>query len=75
MQSSKHAKFTKDLLGSVSSLSLLMSFKLADMVNIAVEENTYFKSKEWCIAHKDKLFVENNQENWYKSFFETYEEL
>ena len=37
-----------------------MSYKLADMVNIAVEEGTYFKSKEWCNAHKSKMMVEHD---------------
>ena len=47
------------LLASVSQISLLMSFKLADMVNIALEEGSYFRSKEWCDQHKGKLLVEH----------------
>ena len=48
------------LLDRVGQMSLLLSFKLADMVNIAVEEHTYFRSKEWYASHKDKLLVEHN---------------
>ena len=35
-----------------SNMVFLMSFKLADLVNIALEEGTYFKSEEWCEKHK-----------------------
>ena len=41
----KHLNFVLD---SVCSISMLMSFKLADMVNIALEEGTYFKTNDWC---------------------------
>ena len=47
------------LLGSVGQISLLMSFKLADLVNIALEEGSYYRSAEWCEQHKTKLLVEH----------------
>ena len=43
----------------MGQISLLMSFKLADLVNIALEEGTYFKSEEWCEKHKSQLLVEH----------------
>ena len=38
---------------------MLMSFKLADMVNIALDEGNYFKSLEWCRLNKSKMMVEH----------------
>ena len=52
-----------------------MSFKLADLVNIALEEGTYFKSPEWCDKHKGSLLVEHSQNSWNSQFFEAYENL
>ena len=49
---------------SVEEISSLMSYKLADMVNITLEEGTYFKSEEWCEKNKNKLLVEHDQEDW-----------
>ena len=40
----KEAKTNTKLLSAVSSISVLMSFKLADLVNIALEEGSYFKT-------------------------------
>ena len=51
-----------------------MSFKLADLVNIALEEGSYFRSKEWCEQQNGKLLVEHNQEDWQKSFFDAVNE-
>lgn len=39
---------------------MLISFKLADMVNIALDEGNYFRSKEWCEANSKKMMVEHN---------------
>ena len=36
-----------NLLESIGLISLLMSFKIADLINIALEEGIYFRSKEW----------------------------
>ena len=52
-----------------------MSFKLADLVNIALEEGTYFKSQEWCDKYKGSLLVEHSQSSWNSQFFEAYENL
>ena len=52
-----------------------MSFKLADLVNIALEEGTYFKSEEWCEKHKSQLLVEHAQDSWNDQFFEAYDNL
>ena len=46
-----------------------MSFKLADMVNIALDERTYFKSKEWCDKNKNNMMVEHDQKGWADQFF------
>ena len=54
---------------------MLMSFKLADMVNIAVEENNYFRSEAWCEINKGKMLVEHDQNDWEKRFFARYKEL
>ena len=50
----------------------LMSFKLADLVNIALEEKSYFKDKEWCEKNKANMLVEHDQEKWTKDFFRSY---
>ena len=55
---------------SVEEISSLMSYKLADMVNITLEEGTYFKSEEWCEKNKNKLLVEHDQEDWKRQFLE-----
>ena len=59
----------------ITQLSLFMSFKLADLVNIALEEGTYFKSDKWCQDHKDDMFVEHSQQDWSIKFFKAYTEL
>ena len=38
----------RGFLDKINQIMMLMSFKLADMVNIALEENTYFRSRSWC---------------------------
>ena len=48
-----------------------MSFKLADLVNIAVEQGNYFKGREWSENYKGKLLAEDDQEGWQMQFFET----
>ena len=50
----------------------LMSFKLADLVNIALEEKSYFKDREWCEKNKANMLVEHDQEKWTKDFFKGY---
>ena len=75
IKNEKHALHLSRLLESVGQVSLLMSFKLADLVNIALQEGTYFKTKEWCDKHSGKLLVEHNQEDWQRQFFEAYKEL
>ena len=52
-----------------------MSFKLVDLVNIALEDGSYFRSKEWCEKNKGKLLVEHSQDDWHRSLFEAYNEL
>ena len=54
---------------------MLLSFKLADMVNIALDENSYFKSEEWCYLNKSKMMVEHDQEDWSKQLFKRFSEL
>ena len=53
----------------------LMSFKLADLVNIALEEKSYFKDKAWCEKNKANMLVEHDQEKWTKDFFKGYQNL
>ena len=60
----KEAKTNTKLLSAVSSISVLMSFKLADLVNIALEEGSYFKTSEWCERNKGRLLVEHEQLDW-----------
>ena len=45
------------------------------MINIALEEGVYFRSKEWCESHKDKLLTEHNQQAWMKKFFKAVSNL
>ena len=47
------------VLESIGHLSMLMSFKLADMVNIALDEGNYFRSEEWCKQNGSKMMVEH----------------
>ena len=60
LQSEKLATHREELLKNVGQISLLMSFKLADLVNIALEEGLYFKSQEWCEKHKGSYLVEHS---------------
>ena len=60
----KEAKTNTKLLSAVSSISVLMSFKLADLVNIALEDGSYFKTSEWCERNKGRLLVEHEQLDW-----------
>ena len=75
LQSEAQQKHQADVLENVGRVSLLMSFKLADLVNIALEEGSYFRSKEWREQQKGKLLVEHSQEEWQKSFFTAVSEL
>ena len=52
-----------------------MSFKLADLVNIALEDGTYFKTVEWCERNQGRVLVEHEQKDWEKQLFEAFEEL
>ena len=52
-----------------------MSFKLADLINIAVDEKNYYRSEEWCERQKDKLLVEHDQEDWQRQFTEAFVKL
>ena len=45
-----------------------MAFKLADLVNIALEQGTYFRSDKWCQERKDDMFVEHSQQDWSMKF-------
>ena len=47
------------MLDGISQIAVLMSFKLADMVNIALEEGNYFRSEEWCVKNAEKMMVEH----------------
>ena len=55
----KEASIKTKLLASVGSISVLMSFKLADLVNIALEDGSYFKTVEWCERNKGRVLVEH----------------
>ena len=44
----KQVNHQDKIIQKVGLLSDLMSFKLADMVNIALEEGIYYKTQEWC---------------------------
>ena len=55
----KEASIKTKLLASVENISVLMSFKLADLVNIALEDGTYFKTAEWCERNKGRVLVEH----------------
>ena len=55
----KEAKNRTKLLTAVGDISVLMSFKLADLVNIALEDGSYFKTPEWCERNKGRLLVEH----------------
>ena len=54
---------------------MLLSFKIADLVNIALDEGTYFKSKEWKSKNASKMMVEHKQEDWSKELLEGIAEL
>ena len=56
----KQVNHQDKIIQKVGLLSDLMSFKLADMVNIALEEGTYYKTQEWCSQNADKYLAENN---------------
>ena len=71
----RRVKHQTQVLENVSNISMLLSFKLADMVNIALDENTYFKSEEWCDLNKSKMMVEHDQEDWNKQLFKRFTEL
>lgn len=60
----REAKSKTKLLQAVGNISVLMSFKLADLVNIALEEGIYFKTTEWCERNKGRLLVEHQQLDW-----------
>ena len=45
---SEQLKHNNTVLEHIVHLSMLISFKLADMVNIALDEGNYFRSEEWC---------------------------
>ena len=47
LQDDKLSAFKDKVLLKVNEICQLLAFKLADMVNIALEEGTYFKSAEW----------------------------
>ena len=49
---------------------MLLSFKIADLINIALEDGSYFRSKTWYEKHKGKLLVEQDQQGWVKKFFD-----
>ena len=55
----REVKSKTKLLQAVGNISVLMSFKLADLVNIALEEGIYFKTTEWCERNKGRLLVEH----------------
>ena len=56
---STQIEYQNNMLDSISQILVLMSFKLADMVNIALEEGNYFRSEEWCKNNADKMMVEH----------------
>ena len=60
----REVKSKTKLLQAVGNISVLMSFKLADLVNIALEEGIYFKTTEWCERNKGRLLVEHQQLDW-----------
>ena len=48
----------------------MICFRLAGLINIALEEGTYFRDSEWKERNKSKLFVEHQQEEWQSNFFD-----
>ena len=48
----------------MGAISTMICFRLADLVNIAIESGTYFRDQAWKDANKGKLLVEHNQEDW-----------
>ena len=68
----EQVKHLNTVLECVSQISMHVSFKLADMVNVAIDEGTYFKNKEWCRANSTKMMVEHKQAEWAKDLFTSY---
>ena len=56
----KQSTAQNEIIESISELSTLIVFKLADMVNIALEEGSYYKSQKWCDENAGKYTVEHN---------------
>ena len=56
---SDQMKHWRKILEINGRIQLLLSFKLADMVNIALDEGNYFKTKEWCNKNAAKMMVEH----------------
>ena len=71
----EQVKHLNTVLECVSQVSMHVSYKLADMVNVAIEEGTYFKSKEWCKINCTKMMVEHKQVEWTKELFTSYQKL
>ena len=58
-KSKQETNYKSRIIDRVCTIAKLISFRLADFVNIALEEGTYFRDKEWKQRNKDKLLVEH----------------
>ena len=52
----------------MGEISTLLIFKLADMINIALDEGRYYKQEEWCWENAEKYLVEGNPYEWNRRF-------
>ena len=59
----------------MNELSTLLIFKLADMINIALEEGTYYKKQDWCWDNSYKYLVESDPHKWNTTFLEAMEKF
>ena len=53
----RNVRLKRDIVASMDEISLLLSFKIADLINIALEAGSYFKSKEWYAKHSKRLLI------------------
>ena len=45
------------------------------MIQIALEEDRYYKSAEWCINNQEKYIHETDRQNWSDKLLGEYEQL
>ena len=55
---------SEKLIGVLNEISTLLAFNLVDMVNIAIDEGTFYRSKEWLQINGRKYPVAGNIEKW-----------